>query len=405
MLRKTIFLLLLIVPYAAGQTPQAPPPAPRLDIYGFVMTDFGYDIRSNDPNWFDVDRPTKLPSFPLEFGRNGKTFAGVRQTKFGVKGSEPTPWGELKTHFEFDMFGVGPDAGQTTIRPRHFYAELGAFGAGQTHSPFMDIDIFPNILDYWGPNGMVFFRNVQVRWMPLRGDTRITVALERPGSTQDPGILANRVEIQGVQARYPVPDLSGEFRHEWKTGLVQGYIKAAGIVRKIKLDDLTKNTPTNLDDSVIAWGTALSSNLKVGEDVLRLQYVYGDGIENYMNDAPVDIAAKPNFGDRVRPVRGRALPMHSYVAFLDHSWTKRWSSSLGYSELDISNTILQTPKAFHRGQYAIANLLFYPVEHVMYGVEGQWGRRTNFADGFHSNDYRIQFSFRYNFSAQIGGTK
>ena len=124
-----------------------------------------------------------------------------------------------------------------------------------------------------------------------------------------------------------------------------------------------------------------------------------------MNDAPVDIAAKPNFGDRVRPVRGRALPMHSYVAFLDHSWTKRWSSSLGYSELDVSNTILQTPNAFHRGQYAIANLLFYPVEHVMYGVEGQWGRRTNFGDGFHSNDYRIQFSFRYNFSAQIGGTK
>jgi hypothetical protein len=118
---------------------------PRLDIYGFVMTDFGYDVRSNDPNWFDVVRPTKLPSFQDEFGRSGRTFAGVRQTRFGVKGSEQTPLGELKTQFEFDMFGVGPDAGQTTIRPRHYYAELGAFGAGQTNSPFMDIDIFPNI--------------------------------------------------------------------------------------------------------------------------------------------------------------------------------------------------------------------------------------------------------------------
>src|SRR5437764_12009217 len=234
MLRKTIFLLLLIVPYAAGQTPQAPPPAPRLDIYGFVMTDFGYDNRSNDPNWFDVNRPTKLPSFPLEVGRNCKTFAGVRQTKFGVKGSEPTPWGELKTHFEFDMFGVGPDAGQTTIRPRHFYGELGAFGAGQTHSPFMDIDIFPNVLDYWGPNGMVFFRNVQVRWMPIRGDTRLTLALERPGSTQDPGVLANRIEIQNVRARYPLPDLSGEFRYGWNKGFVEGFGKGSGIVRKIK---------------------------------------------------------------------------------------------------------------------------------------------------------------------------
>ena len=26
----------------------------------------------------------------------------------------------------------------------------------------MDVDVFPNILDYWGPNGMLFFRNTQV---------------------------------------------------------------------------------------------------------------------------------------------------------------------------------------------------------------------------------------------------
>src|SRR5207237_7385004 len=176
MLRKHILHLLSAcffwsVVSAAAQTP-------RLDIYGFVMTDFGYDLRSSDPNWFDVVRPSKLPSFQDEFGRNGRTFAGVRQTRFGVKGSEMTPLGELKTQFEFDMFGVGPDAGQTTIRPRHYYAELGAFGAGQTNSPFMEIDLFPNILDYWGPNGMVFFRNVQVRWMPIRGDTRMTLAVE-----------------------------------------------------------------------------------------------------------------------------------------------------------------------------------------------------------------------------------
>jgi hypothetical protein len=418
MLRKHVFhllsasfFLLMVVSGSAAQAtststpPAQPPAAPRLDIYGFVMTDFGHDLMATDPNWFDINRPSKLPSFKNEFGRNGSTFAGVRQTRFGVKGSEPTPLGELKTQFEFDMFGVGPNAGQTTLRPRHYYGELGAFGAGQTHSPFMDIDVFPNILDYWGPNGMVFFRNVQVRWMPIRGETRLTVALERPGSTQDPGILANRIEVQNVQARYPLPDLSGEFRYAWGKGLIKGYVKASGIVRKIKLDDLLTNSPFNLDDALLGWGVALSSNLKVGEDVLRLQYVYGDGIENYMNDAPVDVAARPNFGNPTRPVRGRALPMQSLVAFLDHSWTKKWTTSAGYSQLVVSNTILQLPSEFHRGQYAVANLLHSPVEHVMYGVEGQWARRTNFGDGFHANDYRIQFSFKYNFSAQIGGVK
>ena len=41
---------------------------PRLDIYGFAMLDMGYQTKQNDPNWFDVLRPTKLPSFPNEFG-------------------------------------------------------------------------------------------------------------------------------------------------------------------------------------------------------------------------------------------------------------------------------------------------------------------------------------------------
>ena len=69
------------------------------------------------------------------------------------------------------MFGTGVDEGQTTFRLRHAYGELGAFGAGQTWSPFMDPDVFPNSLEYWGPTGMVFFRNVQLRWMPVTGDT------------------------------------------------------------------------------------------------------------------------------------------------------------------------------------------------------------------------------------------
>jgi len=32
---------------------------------------------------------------------------------------------------------------------------------------------------------MVFFRNVQVRWMPLTGDRSVIIALERPGASGD----------------------------------------------------------------------------------------------------------------------------------------------------------------------------------------------------------------------------
>jgi hypothetical protein len=371
-----------------------------MEIYGYVMTDFGFNFDRIDPNWFDVMRPTKLPSFEREFGRNGETFAGVRQTRFGVKGYEPTPLGELKTTFEWELFGVGVDVGQTTFRLRHAYGEIGHFGAGQTWSPFMDIDVFPNSIEYWGPNGMAFFRNVQVRWMPIQGDTRLTFAVERPGSTQDAGRLQDRIEINGIIARFPYPDISGEFR----LGGNWGYVEAAGIMGQTRLDDTLVNDVFNLDQTIDRWGANFTSNIKFGsKDVLKLGYTFGQGMENYMNDAPADIGPLTNFGDPIRPVRGRALPFNGLTAFYDHYWSDHWSSTAGYSQLAIKNTNLQVPAEFHRGQYALADLLYYPLDNMMVGGEIQWGRRTNFADGFHDNDWKLQFSFRFNFKAVIAG--
>jgi hypothetical protein len=168
----------------------------------------------------------------------------------------------------------------------------------------------------------------------------------------------------------------------------RGYVKVSGIVRDIKLDDLTRDQ-FNFDQNLVGWGVDLSSNLKFAKDVLRLQYVFGDGVENYMNDAPIDVAPITNFGDPTRPVKGKLLPLRSWVAYLDHTWTDKLTSSIGYSELAIDNTNLQRPIDFHRGQYGSANLLITPAEHIMYGGELQWARGTNFGDGFHSNDYRI----------------
>ena len=364
-------------------------------IYGFAMLDAGYQFKQNDPNWFDVIRPTKLPAFEDQFAPDGKTYFGVRQSRLGVKSTTPTKYGELKTQFEFELFGTGVDAGQTTFRLRHAYGELGQFGAGQTWSPFMDIDVFPNSLEYWGPNGMVFFRNVQFRWMPLKGRNSVTIAVERPGASADQGNFADRIELQGIRPKFDLPDLSGNvrFTRDW------GYFQAAAIVRRIKWVDTT-NDQFDLDGTEVGAGINLTSNLKFTKnDTGRFAFVFGQGIQNYMNDAPVDIGIEltPG-GDPRRPIKGVALPMWSMVAFLDHNWNKSFSTAVGYSQLTIDNSNGQAPDAFRKGHYGLANLLYYPYENVMVGGEFQWGRRENFLDGFKSDDFRIQFSFRYNFS-------
>jgi hypothetical protein len=110
-----------------------------------------------------------------------------------------------------------------------------------------------------------------------------------------------------------------------------------------------------------------------------------------------------NFSNPVTPILGKALPLTSMVAFLDHSWNKQWSTAVGYSFTDISNTEGQLPDAYHQGHYGLANLLWSPVPALMVGGELQYGKRVNFSDGFRSDAFKIQFSFKYNFSASIGG--
>jgi hypothetical protein len=52
----------------------------------------------------------------------------------------------------------------------------------------MDIDVFPNTIDYWGPTGMVFYRLPQLRWTPYKtAQSQFAIALERPGNDIDPG--------------------------------------------------------------------------------------------------------------------------------------------------------------------------------------------------------------------------
>jgi DcaP outer membrane protein len=369
-----------------------------LSLYGYVMLDAGQNFKQIDPNWFDVMRPTQLSAFKNEFAPNGTTFWGVRQTRFGVKTSNATTLGDLKTVFEFELFGTGVDAGQTTFRLRHAYGELGHFGAGQTWSPFMDFDVFPNSLEYWGPNGMVFLRNLQVRWMPIKGDSHLTIAAERPGASADLGIYANRIELQGIQPKLDMPDFSiqGRFARRW------GYVQVASVFRKISWVDLQKTSTRDLSGEVFGWGVNASSNLKLGKKSTgRFQVVYGEGVENYLNDAPVDVGVRNNFSNPKTPIKGVALPALGVVAFLDHNWSEKFSTAAGYSLVNISNSDAQAPSAFHQGDYALTNLLYNPVKNVMVGGEFQFGRRVNFNDGFNTNDYKLQFSFKYSWAKEF----
>jgi hypothetical protein len=363
----------------------------RVEIYGFVQLDAIYDFNRMDPNWAATLRPSKIPVnctvAPLDpgCGQDGETTFSVRQTRLGFNGFVPTELGELKTKLEFDFFGVGVDAGQTTIRLRHAYGELGEFLAGQTNSLFMDGDVFPNTIDYWGPTGMIFFRNMQVRWTFLKKDgMKAAVALESPGSAIDAG-QTNVIDIGGVNSWNKYPDLTGQFRMDggW------GHAQAAGILRWLGYDSPTGTVSGN----EMGWGINLSGAIHtVGKDNLLLQLAYGHGIANYFNDGGNDLAPKTPTGGGAE-----ALPILGALVYYDHYWNNKWSSSIGYSLTSQDNSAGQDPTtAYKQGQYASVNLLHYPAKNVMVGGELLWGERENM-NGNSAADNRVQFSAKFNF--------
>jgi hypothetical protein len=378
---------------AAGTTSARAAEESRIQVYGFAQMDAMYDFNTMDPAWNALLRPSKIPvNCPGDAGcgNDGETIFSIRQSRLGVKAAIPTSKGELNTKFEFDLFGVGPDAGQTTMRVRHVYGELGSFLAGQTNSLFMDGDVFPNTIEYWGPIGMVFFRNVQLRWTAFNQEgSKVAVALEAPGSAIDAGnaeAVAPPNIAAGIQGYTKYPDVTAQYRMDqgW------GHVQASGILRWLGWETTTTvdNEPTG---NVMGWGLNLAGGLKtIGKDQLLVQVVYGEGIASYMNDCCVDVAPNAALDD------GEAVPLLAWLVYYDHYWSDRWSSSVGLSASDQDTTDGQTANAMAKGSYASANLLHYPAKNVMMGGELIWGQREN-KNGADASDTRFQFSAKYSF--------
>jgi hypothetical protein len=365
----------------------------RLEIYGAAQLDAIYDAKRVDPNWEATLRPSKIPvncppvGFDPGCGKNGTTTFSVRQTTFGVKGFLPTEYGEMKTQFEFDLFGSNTDAGKTAFRLKQAWGSIGPFLAGQTYTLFMDPDVFPNTIDFWGPSGLMFIYDPQLRWTAFEHEgVKFTLGLEVPGAAVDIGKVADQIpELANVREHIKYPDITGQFRvdQDW------GHAQVAGVARWVSFDNPTgiNGDPAN---TLFGWGVSGSAVVKtIGKDTINGQVTYGQAIAAYSNDCCFDLGPNGN-------LRAQTLPLFNWMAYYNHWWTDKWSSAIGYSQNQQDNSAGQLDAEQHRGSYASVNLLYYPMQNLMMGVEGLWGERVN-KDGAKGNDQRVQFSTRFTF--------
>src|SRR5690348_11768508 len=86
--------------------------------------------------------------------------------------------------------------------------------------------------------------------------------------TPSPASLPGSIEPHTVRDGFQLPDCYGAYKASggWR------YARAAFLVGEMKWDDLLADQ-YKLSGSATRWGINLSSNVKVANDTLRLQYV------------------------------------------------------------------------------------------------------------------------------------
>jgi len=378
----------IVAPGARADEGAADADKARAEFYGQARIDAIYDFKRMNPQWSATERPSQIPvNCPGDAGcgKDGATIFSVRQSSLGFRAFIPTGIGVLKTDLSFDLFASD---GSTNIHWLKAWAELGMFGVGQTYSNFMDIDVFPNTIDYWGPSGMVFVRNPQLRVAPWSKDGQsLAFALEAPNSALDTGKISDISPDfgAGFTGWNRLPDLTASWRmdRDW------GHVFVAGIVRQVGYQN-TLTPDANPSGHKTGYGVNLAGAFKVfGKDQISVQLAAGRAIASYMNDGGVDLA--PGQG-----LRAETVPTLGWLAYYNHVWSDKWSSAFGFSQHEQNNTDGQTGTAFKRGSYGNVNLLYTPVKNVLTGLEFVWGELEQ-KSGESATDYRLQFSTKVTF--------
>lgn len=382
---------------AESGTPQADTSTlrPSMEISGFVNLDMIYDFDRVAPEYEATLVPTTIPTEPGLYGSDGKFITSIRQSRMSFVSEADTPLGKAKGWIEFDLFGTGGNAGSTAFNLRHAWFELGRWGAGQTWSTFMDITTWPNVYDWWGPSGMALNRNPMVRYtIPYgEGGSHFAVALEQQNASFNVGIIDQLAPqlAEDLAPKSEVPDLIGR----WRTEGDWGHFQAAAVARHLAWETLDSEDNQPKGDT-FGWGLNLTGILNtVGRDQIKFGLTYGEGIASFINDGGGSNLAPVFRGGEGADVE--AMESLGFLLYYDHYWSEHWSSSIGMSQNDNKLTNLQLTNQPDKVTYASTNLFYTHSPSFVTGVEVLYGKLEN-ADGSNGDDFRVQFTTRYNFA-------
>ncbi|MFC7336260.1 DcaP family trimeric outer membrane transporter [Haloferula chungangensis] len=348
-------------------------------IGGSARVDTIFDFENNgNPNMFV---PSTIPvGSQLGAGGGERSTIHGKGTRISMEIRRPaSESGKLRIYNENDFFGDST-SNTMSFRVRHFYGQAWNFLIGQTFSGFMNPDIWPDVVDYQGPVGILNRRQAQIRYtQPLwenYGEGHAYFSVEYPESD----ILASTMPANS-EVRSTTPDFVIGGR--WEGGL--GHIQLAAIGRSLGFEN-----DTGPDDNTLGWGFSLSGNWEVDEcNEFFAQVAYGEGIARYVNDFNGNNLDAAWVGNELE-----AIPIFAPMIGYTHRWSDHFRSTLAgswvVSDLPTSVDAL-TPES--TASFS-TNLVWQPTDSFRLGLEYLYGMKETY-DGTDGDGHRLNFVFRY----------
>jgi len=341
------------------------------------------DMMSDSQNSGNPDRfvTAQLPLNGTPEHGGGEQFnMTARGSQLSIDVRAPDMDGNFRFYYNNDFFGSGSGM---SYRLKQLYGEFYNVTAGFTYSVFEDPDVWPDTVDYEGPNSAIFARQPTARYMlPLNDQWQLNFGLQQPATDVNGGPEGTSPYFAAT-ANNQAPD--GGFNIRWEDAKV-GHVQFATILR-----DLGARDPGVVgDQNVLGWGLNLSTSLKLLErDTVQGQLTYGEGIFHFAND---------NFqnNDVAYDSSGnlKALPYFGAMAGYTHQWSEEFRSTTSFGYLNVNNQASQGPDAYHRTYYGSLNLVWQLRKHLSLGLEGLYGKRE-VQSGATGDDFRVQLGLVY----------
>ena len=289
--------------------------------------------------------------------------------------------GDPRFYYNNDFFGGGVNSGMG-YRLKHLYGQFFNITAGFTYSIFEDPDVWPDTVDFEGPNSMIFARQATVRYLvPLNENWQINFGVQQPASEVDNMGLAD------VSSVNHAPD--GGFNVRWeKAGA--GHVQFATLLRDIGADSQALG-----NENVLGWGLMLSAGLDVYKrDTVQAQVTYGEGYFHYINDnfTYAGFAGGDAAYDKSQDLS--ALPCFSAMAGYTHHWTDKFRSTASFGYVHLDNEASEGPLAYHDTYYSSVNVIYQLRKRLSIGLEGLYGRKE-VKNGDSGDVFRVQVGLHF----------